>query len=149
MAQGDWVTFEEFSLDLGSGVHDLSSDTLKLALVDDTITPTAADATPTWADYSANEVTGGTSYTAGGEALTGVSYTEADGVSTLDDTGNVTWAQDGSGPTDIYWAILYNDDAAADQAIGFIDMGGPVSLQDGDVTVTWNASGILTVSVTA
>lgn len=148
MAQGDWVTFEEFSLDLGSGVHNLASDTLKLALVDDTITPTAADATPRWADYSANEVSG-TNYTAGGYELTGVGYTEAGGVSTLDDTGNVTWSQHASGFTDAYWAILYNDDAAADQAIGFIDMGGPVSLQDGDVTVTWNASGIVTVSVTA
>ena len=30
MARGDWVTFEEFSLDLGSKVHDLANDTLYL-----------------------------------------------------------------------------------------------------------------------
>lgn len=146
MAQGDLTVFEEFALDIGSGVHDFTSDTLNLALIDDTLAPTAADATPRWADYSANEVSG-TGYTAGGAALTGVTYTEADGVATLDDTGNVTWSQNGAGPTDIYYAVLYNDDASNDEAICFIDMGGPVSLVDGDVTVTWNASGILTVTV--
>lgn len=149
MARNDWVTFEEFSLDLMKGVHgDLSGAALKVALVDDTLTPAAADATPRWADYSANEVSG-TGYTAGGAALSGITVLEADGVTTLDDTGNVTWSQNGAGPTDIYWAILYNDDAAADQALGFLDMGGPVSLVDGDVSITWNASGILTTSVTA
>ena len=148
MAQGDWVTFEEFALDIGKGVHDFSSDTLKLALVDDTITPAADDGTPVWGDYSANEVSG-TNYTAGGATLSGVTYTEAAGVATLDDTGNVTWSQHAAGFTDAYWAILYNDDAASDQAIGFIDLAGPVSLVDGDVNVTWNASGIITVTVSA
>jgi len=146
MAQGDLTVFEEFALDIGKGVHDFTSDTLKLALIDDSLAPTAADATPAWGDYSANEVSG-TGYTAGGKELTGVTFTEASGVATLDDTGNVTWSQNGAGPTDIYYAVLYNDDAASDQAICFIDMGGPVSLVDGDVTVTWNASGILTVTV--
>lgn len=146
MAQGDLTVFEEFSLDIGSGVHDFTSDTLKLALIDNTSAPTAADATPTWSDYSANEVSG-TNYTAGGASLSGVTYTEAAGVATLDDTGNVAWSQHASGFTDAYWAVLYNDDAASDQAICFVDLGGPVSLQDGDVTATWNASGILTVTV--
>jgi hypothetical protein len=146
MAAGDLTVFEEFSLDIGKGVHDFTSDSLKLALIDDTLAPTAADATPTWSDYSANEVSG-TGYTAGGATLSGVTYTEADGVAKLDDTGNVTWSQNGAGPTDAYYAVLYNDDAASDQAICFIDLDGPVSLQDGDISVTWNASGILTVTV--
>ena len=146
MAAGDLTVFEEFAVDIGKGVHDFTSDSLKLALIDDTLAPTAADATPTWSDYSANEVSG-TGYTAGGATLSGVTYTEADGVATLDDTGNVTWSQNGAGPTDAYYAVLYNDDAASDQAICFIDLDGPVSLQDGDISVTWNASGILTVTV--
>jgi len=148
MARNDWVTFEEFSLDLADGEHDLGADTFKVALIDNSTAPTAADATPRWGDYSANEVSG-TGYTAGGATLSGTGVSEAGGVTTFDDTGNVTWSQNGAGPTDIYWAILYNDSAAADQAIGFLDMGGAVSLQDGDVTITWNASGILTITVTA
>jgi hypothetical protein len=148
MARNDWVTFQEFSLDLANGVHNLGSDTFKVALIDNTTVPTAADATPRWADYSANEVSG-TGYTAGGYTLTGVSTSEAAGVTTFDDTGNVLWSQNAAGPTDIYWAVLYNDSASADQAIGFLDMGGAVSLVDGDVSITWNASGILTVTVSA
>ena len=148
MARNDWVTFEEFSLDLNNKVHNLGSDSFKVGLIDNSTAPTAADATPRWADYSGDEVSG-TGYTANGTALTGTSTDEVGGVTTFDDTGNVTWSQNGAGPTDIYWAILYNDTAASDQAVGFLDMGGAVSLQDGDVTITWNASGILTTTVTA
>ena len=148
MARGDWTTFEEFSKDLANGVHNLGSDTFKVGLIDDTTPPTAGDATPRWADYSGNEVSG-TGYTADGYTLTGTSTSEAAGVTTFDDTGNVTWSQNGAGFTDAYYAILYNASASADQAVGFLDMGGPVSLQDGDITITWNASGILTISVTA
>jgi hypothetical protein len=148
MARGDLTVFEELSLDLGKAYHNFSSHTLKLALIDNTSAPTAADTTPTWGDYSANEVSG-TGYTAGGATLSGVTWTEASGVATLDDTGNVTWSQNGAGPTNIYWAILYNDSqtSPADPALCFLDMGGPVSLQDGDVSIQWNASGILTVTV--
>ena len=145
MATGDFTVFEEFSLDLGSGVHDLSSDTFKIAFIDNTTPPTAADATPRWADYSANEVSG-TGYTAGGQAVDNVSYTEADGVATFDFDDEV-FSQNGAGPTDIYWGILYNDTAASDQAVGFIEMGGPVSMVAGDVTCAPNASGVLTVTV--
>lgn len=149
MARNDWVTFEEFSKDLANGVHNLGSDTFKLALIDNTATePVAGTATPRWADFSGNEVSG-TGYTAGGATLSGTSTAEAGGVTTFDDTGNVTWSQNAAGPTDIYWAVLYNDTATNDEAVGFFDMGGAVSLVDGDVTATWNASGILTITVTA
>ena len=146
MAKGDLTVFEEFALDIGKGVHDFSSDTIKVALIDNAAAPTAADATPRWADYSGNEVSG-TGYAAGGATLSGVTYTEASGVAKFDDTGNVTWSQNGAGPTDIYWAIVYNDTASNDEAVCFVDMGGPASLQDGDVSITWHASGILTVTV--
>ena len=150
MARNDWQTFEEFSLDLANGVHNLGSDTFKVALIDNGATePAAGTASPEWvADFSGNEVVG-TGYTAGGYTLTGTSTSEDAGVTTFDDTGNVTWSQNGAGPTNIYWAILYNDTADSKECVGFLDMGGPVSLQDGDVTITWNASGILTVTVSA
>ena len=126
----------------------MGRETFKVGLIDNSTPPTAADATPRWGDYSGNEVSG-TGYTAGGATLSGTSTAEASGVTTFDDTGNVTWSQNGAGPTNVYWAILYNDTAASDQAVGFLDMGGPVSLQDGDISITWNASGILTTTVTA
>ena len=149
MARGDLTLFEEFVDTLGQGDHQLDTDTLKLGLVDDTLAPTAADATPTWSDYSANEVSTAGGYTADGETLTfaGVTrWSEASGTATLD-ADDVSLSQDGSGFTDAYYAILYNDDHASDAAIGFVDLGGPVSEQDGPVTIAWNASGILTVAV--
>ena len=146
MARGDVTIFEEHSLDLGKGVHDFSSDTLKIGLIDSTAAPTAADATPRWADYSANEVGTSGGYTANGTSLASVSYTEASGVATLD-AGNVTWSQDASGFTNAYWGIFYNDDATNDEAFGFIELDGPVSEQAGDVSITWNSSGIMTVTV--
>ena len=86
---------------------------------------------------------------ADGLTLSGVTFTEAGGVATFDDTGNISLAQDGSGFTDAYWAIIYDDDAASDEAIGFLDLGGPVSEQAGAVTITWNAGGIATVTVSS
>ena len=147
MAQGDFTVFDEFVLDIGKEVHELSSDTLKLGIVDDTITPTAGDATPVWGDYSGNEVSAAGGYVADGITLTGVTFTETGGTATLDDTGNISLAQDGSGFTDGYWGILYNSSAAGSNAIGFLDLGGPVSEQAGPVNINWNASGILTIAI--
>jgi len=152
MAAGDVTLFEEFADQLGMELHDFDNDTIKLALIDDTVTPTAADATPMWGagsgvDYDANEVTDAGGYTAGGITIP-VTWSEAGGVATLDDnSGDVSLAQDGSGFTDARWGILYNDSAASKNAIGFVDLGAAVSEQAGPVNINWNASGILTVTV--
>ena len=150
MARNDWVTFEEFGLDLSNGVHNLGSDTFSVRLINnDATVPVAGTATPRWADFSANECTQGGGYTTGGATLSGTSTSEAAGVTTFDDTGNVVWTAAAGSPTDIYWAVLVNNTAAALQCVGFLDMGGPVSLVDGNVSITWHASGILTVTVSA
>jgi len=146
MATGDVTVFEEFVDQLGEEAHNFASDTLKVGLIDNTTPPTAADGTPTWSDYSGNEVATTGGYTANGETLANVSWSEADGTATLD-ADDVELAQDGSGFTDAHWAIIYNDDNGTDMAIAFVELGGPVSEQAGPVTISWNASGILTVAV--
>jgi hypothetical protein len=146
MAQGDVTVFEEFAEMLGQKIFNFDSDTLKLGIIDNTTPPTAADATPRWGDYSANEVSTAGGYTANGETLTTVSWSEADGVATLD-ADNVSLSQDGSGFTDGYWGILYDDTASNDEAFAFVELGGPVSEQAGPIAINWNASGILTVTV--
>ena len=140
MAQGDVTIFDEFENDKGTGVHDLPSDVLKVALVDSTITPTAADATPRWADYSANEVSG-TNYTAGGETIGSVTWITAAGKTTLagDDVG---WVMHASGPTDARWGIIVNTSAASEQAIGFVDLGEVLSLQADHIDIEWGVGGI-------
>jgi len=150
MARNDWQTFDEFSLDLSNGVHNLGSDTFSVRLITNAATePVPGTATPRWADFSANECSAGGSYATGGSELSGTSTAEDAGVTTFDDTGNVTWAAAASSPTDIYWAILVNDSATNDECVGYLDMGGPVSMVAGPVSITWHASGILTTSVTA
>ena len=146
MATGDVTIFEEVSEMIGEKTFNLASDTLKLGLIDNTAAPTAADATPRWGDYSANEVSTAGGYTANGITLTSVTYTEAGGVATLD-AANVSLTQDAGGFTDAYWGIIYDDTATNDEAIGFVELGGPVSEQAGPVAINWNASGIMTVTV--
>lgn len=146
MARGDLTVFEEFADQLGGENHNFSSDVIKVGIVDNTLTPLASIATPTWGDYSANEVSTAGNYTAGGETIGSVTFTEAAGVATLDGA-DVVILQDAGGFTDGYWGIIYNDTNATDMAIAFVELGGPVSEQDGDVTISWNASGILTITV--
>jgi hypothetical protein len=148
MATGDVTVFEEFVDQIGEEQHNFDSDTLKLGIIDDTTPPTAADASPTWSDYSGNEVGTGGGYTANGETLANVSWTEADGTATLD-ADDVSLSQDGSGFTDGAYGILYNDTNGTDMAIAFVelDAGGGLDETAGDITISWNASGILTIAV--
>ncbi len=148
MAQGDLTMFEEFSLTIGQSKFIMDTNTFKLALVN--TAPLASLATPVWADISANEVSG-TNYTAGGNTLT-TTWTEAAGTATFDATGApaTTWTQHASGPTDIKYGVIYSDTATNDDLVCFIDFttdGGTtaISLVDGDITWTPNASGIFTL----
>jgi hypothetical protein len=152
MAAGDVTVFEEFADQLGMEIHDFDNDTIKLALIDDTVTPTAADATPAWGatsgvDYDANEVSAAGGYTSGGETVA-VTWSEAGGVATLNDnTGDVSLEQNPSGFTDARWGILYNDSATNKNAIAFVDLGGDVSEQAGPIEINWHTNGILTITV--
>ena len=137
--------FEEFADQIGEEGHKFDTDVLKMGLVDNVKTPLAADATPTWSDYVANEVSTAGGYTANGETLNS-SWAEAAGVGTLD-ADAVALSQDGSGFEDAYWAIIYNETNATDMAIAFIDLGGPISEVAGPITIDFHATGILTVTV--
>lgn len=142
MAQGDVTVFDEAKLALLDGTHDLDTHTIKLALLDNTTAPTAGTATPNLSDFT--EVGSAGSYTAGGETLT-ISLTEAAGTVTFDSSTNPSWAQNASNDTDAYWGLIYNT-SATNAAIAFLDLGGPVDMTAGTLTVTWNASGIFTLA---
>lgn len=138
MARGQVTLFQEFMKDAMSAVHNLSTATLKLGIIDDTTPAEADDATPRWADYVANEVVSTGNYTANGETLTTVVLAIVAGICTLTaDDVNITLHA--SGFLDGFQGILYNSSAGNDEAIGFIDMGGPVSEQAADVDFEWDA----------
>lgn len=145
MARGD-ITFFEEALDDAFFGGWATTDDIKCAILDNTVAPTAADATPALGDYT--EVGAAGTYTAGGTSLGnwGTLSVESGGTLTFDSGTNPTWAQDASNDTDAYWALLYNDTQAGDPAFAFVDLGGPVDMSAGALTVTWNASGIFTIS---
>jgi hypothetical protein len=124
-----------------NAVHTLSTATLKLGIIDDTVPAEADDATPRWADYVANEVVSTGNYTANGETLTTVVLAIVAGICTIT-ADDVNIAIHASGFLDGYQGILYNSSAGNDEAIGFIDMDGPVSEQEGPVDFEW-ASGVV------
>lgn len=150
MATGDITVFDEFTLDIGSEVHNLTSDTLNFGIIDNTTPPTAGDATPTWSDYSGNEISTGGGYT-GPVVLTDVTYTESGGTATLaGDSFTISQNASGQGSTTA-WGIIYNDTAGSDNAICFFELG-TIDITSGDLVIKFNnvASGspgtILTVA---
>ncbi len=142
MATGDVTVFDEAKLAMLDGTHDLDTHVLKLAILDNTTAPTAATATPNLSDFT--EVGSAGSYTAGGATLT-MNVTEASGTVTVDETTNPTWTQNASNDTDAYWGLIYNT-SATNAAIAFVELGGPVDMSAGALTITWNVSGIFTLA---
>lgn len=143
MATGDVTVFNEAKLALLDGTHDLDTHTIKCAILDNTTAPTAATATPALADFT-QVGTGGT-YVAGGQTLT-MSLSESTGTVTVDSSVNPVWGQDAGNDTDAYWGLIYNDTDAGDAAIAFVELGGPVDMTAGTLTINWNANGIFTLA---
>lgn len=144
MAQGDMTLFDDFKDYMGDATFDFQSggDQFKVGMITDAVVATAADAAPEFADYT--EVSGGTSYTAGGEVVANQdwSYSAGDAYYIGDDTN---WVYDASGPTNCYQAILYH--VSSDKAICFVDLtpdGGstPLSLQDGPILIAWGGASL-------
>jgi hypothetical protein len=131
-----------FVQDLGSKAIRLSSDSLKVALTN--TAPTAATTT-----YTAlpGEVANGGGYTTGGAALTGVTWTNSSGTSSLKASNLVFTATTGFGP--FRYALMYSDTSTGKSAIGWYDYGvGGVTLAASEtftLDVTTNVS-ILTVA---
>jgi hypothetical protein len=148
MATGDIVWFNAaLGLDYFAGWA--TSDDIKVAICDNTVAPTLTTATPALGDFT--EVSAAGTYTAGGTSLgtwTAVwNDPTAGGTATLDSATNPTWAQDASNDTDATWGIIYNDTQAGDPAFAYVELG-TADMSAGDLTITWNASGIADIQHT-
>lgn len=145
MARGDVTVFDEAKAKMLDGDW-ASTDHFYCAICDNTTTPAAGTATPTLGDFT--EVGTGGTYVSGGTDLGTLAdlVSEADGTMTFDSSTNPTWAQNASNDTDAYWGIIYNYTDAGHDALAFVDLGGPVDMTAGDLTITWNASGIFTIT---
>ena len=145
MARGDVAVFNEAKAKMIEGDW-ASTDHFYIAICDNTTTPTVATATPTLGDFT--EVGDSGTYVAGGTDLGALSdlVSESGGTMTFDSTTNPSWAQDASNDSDAYWGIIYNYTDGNKDALAFVDLGGPVDMSAGDLTITWNASGIFTIA---
>lgn len=145
MARGNVTVFEEAKAKMLDGDW-ASTDHFYCAICDNTATPTADFATPVLGDFT--QVGTGGSYVSGGTDLGTLAdlVTESGGTMTFDSTTNPTWEQNAGNDADAYWGIIYNYTDAAKDAIVFVDLGGPVDMSAGTLTITWNASGIFTIA---
>ena len=149
MARGDLSVFEEAKAYLVDGGWE-AADEIWVGLVTNSPAVVVSDAVPAYAsggttNYTAIATAG--NYAAGGELLDtlGNMVTEAAGVMTFDDTGaSVTWAQHASNPQTAMFAIVYHK--TTNKAIAMIDLAGPIDMRAGDLTITWNASGLFTIT---
>lgn len=146
MAQGDVVFFDQFMVDAFNGVHNLSSDAIKAAIIDSNTTPAATTADPRWGaggttNFSSDQVTPGGNYADGGATLASFAATLDSGAAKID-CDDFSWAADGSNPTDARWIILYNDTATGKNAIGYIDIGSVFDMSGGPLSATVNAAGL-------
>ena len=138
MASGIYDCFKE---DLMDATVNLSSDTIKVALLDDSHAFDATDTT--WADISANEITNtsGTAYTAGGEALAGLTIVVSSNIARWD-ANDAAWT---TATFSAYHVVLY-DTTNSDSLIASIDLGGEQTVTSGTFTVEWSAGGILSLT---
>lgn len=146
MAAGDLTLFNDFTRQLALKEVDLDTDIYKFALVTNAVAPLVGDTTPVFGDYT--EVSG-TNYTAGGETVsTGMDATLTGATTNWKTTTVASWTQHASGPANIRWGILYNDQGATKYAAAFVVIGdgADVSLADGDISYTFNATAIAQIT---
>lgn len=127
--------FQAFVADIGNKVHNLGSDTLKIALTN------SAPVNTNTVLANITQISGTNGYTTGGTAVGSTAYSQSAGTAKL--TGNaVVFTASGGSMGPFQYAVLYNDTAASDQLIGWWDYGSAVTLASGETfTVSSAAAG--------
>jgi hypothetical protein len=88
----------------------------------------------------------GTGYSAGGTALASktITYTGATNIIAMD-AADVTWA---SSTITARYAVIYDDTPTSNKPLlGYVDFGADQSSSNGNFTITWDANGILKITV--
>jgi hypothetical protein len=122
-----------FKQELLGGVHDLDTDSLKVALITDSPAGTYGAGTTNYSDVTGNtdEATG-TNYTAGGQVLDTATISLTGSTAFVDFADevftNLTIAADG--------AIIYNT-SQGNKAVAVFDFGGTVTSTSGDFTIVF------------
>lgn len=116
--------FNSFKEAINEKVHNLATDTLKFMLSN--TAPLLTNSIKT----DITEIAAGSGYSAGGQTVTVASSSQSGGTYTLVlDDCTVTASGGSIGP--FRYLILYNDTAANDELIGYLDYGVSYTLPDG------------------
>ena len=134
--------FNSFVEAVAEKVHNLGSDTLKVAL-----TNTAPQATQTTFDPVTNHPPPAAANGYAATQATQSSSEQSGGTYKLV-LGDVVFTASGGQIGPFRYAILYNDTASSDELIGWWDYGSSITLNDGETfTVDFDASnGVLTIA---
>ena len=123
---------------------DWADDTIKVMLLTSSYTP--AQTTHDYLDdVVANEVTG-TGYTAGGATLASKTESFASQVKQFD-AADVTWS---TSTITARYAVVYDASPASNATrplIAYVDFGADVVSSGGNFTITWDSTGVFTVTV--
>jgi hypothetical protein len=120
-----------FKQELLGGVHDLDSNTLKIALIKDTPSGTYDATTINYSNVTVNsDEAVGTNYVTGGNTL-GSAVIGLDGSTATVDFADTTWA---SATVSADGCIIYNS-TQGNAAVAVIDFGGTKTSTNGDFTI--------------
>lgn len=132
---------------------DLNSDTLKVSLYNDTITPSQTVASANTAYGAGVWASGGVSDSAGwpaaGRALSSITSTFASNIYTFD-AADLSSANSSTTLSNVYGALVYDSTITtpvSKQGICYNYFGGSTSVSAGTFTIVWNASGIFTITL--
>lgn len=123
------ATYQKFNqtiADVFNGVHDFSTDTLKVMLTN--TAPVAGDSVK--ADLV--EITAENGYVAGGPAMAVTSSTQTGGTYSLVPTADVVITASGGSYGPFRYAVMYNSAPVADNLISYYDYGSSISVNDGE-----------------
>ena len=130
-----------FKSELLGGVHDLDTDSIKLALIKASPSGTYDATTTNYSDVTSDE-SSGTNYTAGGNVLDSAAISVS-GTTAIVDFADETFADV---TTSADGCIIYNA-GQSNKAIAVVDFGGTVSATAGDLTIEFPAAGASTAII--
>jgi len=129
-----FTKFNSFVEALAEKVHNLGSDTLKIALTNSAPSSTNS----TFADIT--EISAGNGYTAGGHTTTASSSAQTSGTYKMV-LGDVVITASGGSIGPFRYVVLYNDTATNNELIAYADYGSSITLASGETfTVDFDAT---------
>lgn len=147
MAWSASKVFAFAQLQMGKAALNLSTDSYKVALYNNSITPDNTVTTAVLTEYNgagsqwltANEIYQAVQWPQGGESLSSVTWTQASNV----DTFTAANTQSGSAATLVgFYGCLVYDTTVNSEGLSYNYFGGTQTVTAGQLTVVWSASGV-------